>query len=1573
MIGQTLGQYEIREEAGRGGMAVVYRAYQPTMERDVAIKVIQVSAGHAEEALGRFRREARLIARLEHPHILPVYDYDGEHDPPYIVMRYLDGGTLADLLEEGPLPLDRLTPLLRQVALALDYAHRQGVIHRDVKPSNILIDREGHALVTDFGIGRLVTAGQAGEQLTVAGALVGTPEYIAPEQALGAEEVDRRVDIYGLGVVLFQCLTGELPYEADSLGSLLAQHLQGPIPSAFERNHDLPPAVDGVVARALAKDPGERYQTTMALVDDLALALQSETGIEEAPAPGEPPYKGLAYFDVEDAHLFYGREALTAALVDHLKEGSFLAIVGASGSGKSSVARAGLVAAVQQGEMLSGSETWPVHIITPTARPLETLALSLTRGEAGVTGAKALTRDLAEDPNSLHLYVRRLLEGKNPSRLLLLVDQFEELFTLCKDEGERRAFVDNLVRATAAEVDGPTTVAITLRADFYHHCLQYETLRPALERSQKITGPMNRAELRRMIAGPAVDNGWTLEEGLVERLLQDVGDEPGMLPLLSHALHETWSRRRGRTMTHLGYQEAGGVAGAIAQTAEATYQALEAEEQGIARNIFLRLTGWGEGTQDTRRRAGLSELVPGGQGADEVGRVLARLADARLVITEEETAEVTHEALIREWPRLLEWLDEDREGLRLQRGLSAAAAEWESHGREPSFLYRGQRLAALEDWGRGASVALSEVEGAFLAASREESERQEQARLEGQRKEQQLLAEQRAAGRLRRLALALAVFIVVAVVAAIIAGSNASKASKAQATAEAESEIRATAQVVAENERDRADEEAEAARQAEEEASAAEADALREAERAQQAEEAAVAAQAETERQRRVVLAQSLAAIGPTVLEQSNDSVVATLLALEAANINQEVGGELSWAVELGLQQALGGAFTSTIFGSHDGAVRSAAFSPDGRTLATVGADGLIRLWDLTGGGAPPLVRQGFEIPAGTVSNPGAARIVPVINSVAFAPGGQTLATGGADQAVRLWDGRDPDSPPAVFQGHIAEVNAVAFSPDNRILASGSDDRTIRLWNVDEVEVSPLILEDQASSIRSLAFAPDGLTLASGSADGRIFLWVLAAAGPSFISLEGHEGSVLGLAFTPDGGILASSGGDGAVRLWDMATPGESTLLFQGEEAMWSVAIDGEGESLAAAGGDGLLRLWDLSDPGAAPAVLKGHEEPVYTVAFATDGKTLVSGSRDTTVRLWGAASSLIQPDVVEGGHGRIDGLAFAPDDETLASASDQGGSIHLWDLADLAASPTVLQHEDGRFLEVKFSSDGRYLASAGSAVLLWNAADPFTEPETLLSAYPYADSNSILPIEDIDFSPDDRRLATSYQRVLLWDLALPNHPVDYLGELGFAGDYQKVAYSPDGRRLAATNVHFSSPSLLLWDLESGDVEPAILIDEKMEEAGDIRSMAFTPDGRTLVTGGLRRPVRLWDVTDLGAQPVERLVSADVLSLAISPNGQRLALALEDGTVQVWSLVDDLTSPPIILRGHEGSVQAVAYSPDGLILASGGFDGTIRLWPTLEGLREIGCQQVRRNLTREEWALYLGEEEPYRPTCPDLE
>jgi transcriptional regulator with XRE-family HTH domain/energy-coupling factor transporter ATP-binding protein EcfA2 len=816
------------------------------------------------------------------------------------------------------------------------------------------------------------------------------------------------------------------------------------------------------------------------------LELAQSARQEDAPTPGIAPYKGLLFFDESDSGLFFGREALTAHLVSHVMNLAmdastrFLAVVGASGSGKSSLVHAGLAVGLKRAG-------WDTRVFTPTASPLRML-------EANLNPARA----------------------KPAERLLLLVDQFEEVFTLCHDEMERIAFIEKLL-TSAQDKSKQITVVVALRADFYSHCAQYPLLRQAVAAQQEYIGQMNREELCRAIEEPAKRGGWEFEPGLVNILLNDIGaqgtsePEPGALPLLSHALLATWERRRGHMLTLDGYHASGGVRGAIAETAESVFtDQLNQTQQEIARDIFLRLTELGEGTEDTRRRAALNELVRQSAEAIQLRAVLNTLAESRLIILNEDSAEVAHEALIREWQRLHEWLTQDREGLLLHRHLTESAHEWEVRRQDPSELYRGARLAQAREWASANEERLNEVERAFLAAAIEqeqhdflEREVQRQRELEAAQKlaeaekQRAEIESQRAkehvhtAAQLRKRARYLRGAFTIALIMALIALFFGAQSREAALTAQA-------------NER--------------------------------------------------TAFSRELAAASISNLDVDPERSI--LLGLEAVLVTYSVDKSWTTEAEDALRRALLASRVELTLRGHTDWVEGVAFSPDGTRLATSSHDGTAKVWDAA---------TGQElISLSTDANN---------TNIAFSPDGTRLAApsalelgaelGWAPSTVgtaKVWDVATAKEL-LTLRGHTDWVSGVAFSPDGTRLATASDDRTAKVWDAATGE-QLLTLTGHTASVYRVAFNPDGTRLATASNDGTAKLWD-AMTGQELRTFAGHTGWVNSVAISPDGSRLATASSDRTAIIWDVAT-GKELLILRGHlDGVASVAFSPDGTRLA--------------------------------------------------------------------------------------------------------------------------------------------------------------------------------------------------------------------------------------------------------------------------------------------------------------------------------------------------------------------------------------------------------------------------
>ncbi|MEA2009453.1 MAG: protein kinase [Actinomycetota bacterium] len=657
---QGLPGYELREEVGSGAFGVVHRAYQPSVGREVAIKIIRPEYANDPQFIRRFEVEAQLVARLEHPHIVPLHDYWRNPDGAFLVMRWLGGGTLKSRISGGMMTLQETNALLADIGPALAFAHRRGVVHRDIKPSNVLLDDEGSAYLSDFGIASDVARNGVG--------------------SIGQ-------DLQALAVLLGQCLGEE---------------------------------VEDAVADVLDRATSEG---SLADVDSFMAAWGQAIGSEGSDprvvafTPTRNPYKGLSAFGELDAADFHGRDAEIEEIVNTLANHSLIAVIGPSGIGKSSVVRAGMIPVLRAGA-IPGSDGWLITGMLPGAYPYEELATALMR--VAVEMPTDLEEDLHRDPRGLIRSVNRYVpEGET---VLLVVDQFEELFTLAQGE-EREAFLAMLA-ATVGDERSNVRIVVTMRADFFDRPLRFAALGDALRAGTiPIAAPSDEG-LNAIVTRPAESVGVAFERGLVDRIVGEVKHQPGALPLLEFSLTELFEHRDTDLLTLDAYETSGGVLGALGRRAESTYTNLDAEGQKAARETFLRLVNVTESGRDTRRRVRLTELERLGFTGLVLRDMLEAFGHHRLLtfdrdsVTRGPTVEVAHEAILTEWPRFAGWIDEHREDLLLRSRLAVAVADWEGAGRTDTYLLTGGRLDQHEDWTAGTELTLTTAEEEFLAASR---------------------------------------------------------------------------------------------------------------------------------------------------------------------------------------------------------------------------------------------------------------------------------------------------------------------------------------------------------------------------------------------------------------------------------------------------------------------------------------------------------------------------------------------------------------------------------------------------------------------------------------------------------------------------------------------------------------------------------------------------------------------------------------------------------------------------------------------------------------------------------------
>ncbi|WDV52905.1 hypothetical protein PV963_22345 [Streptomyces coeruleorubidus] len=1220
-----------------------------------------------------------------------------------------------------------------------------------------------------------------------------------------------------------------------------------------------------------------------------ASAEQERSAAEGPPAPGGVcPYRGLASYRREDARWFFGRERSTDALVAQLRAvaetGGLVMLVGASGAGKSSLLNAGLVPALRDGALDDDGEdgdrgddgggdgrATEVVQLVPGGDPLAELTRCIPELGPVVSAVIAADEPTGEDPvvattadprvrsttvdppvrsttvdppvqrgrdvRDIRAAVAAWARRQAPAgaRPVVIVDQFEETFTLCPDEAERRAFVE-VLHAACSPGDGdpaPAVVVLGIRADFYERCLRYPELADALQHRHMVLGPLTTAELREAVTGPAKAVGLELEPGLAELIVREVSaDSPrgahdaGVLPLLSHALLATWQRRKAGRLTLAGYRAAGGIQGAVAATAERAWSGLDPAARTAARLLLLRLVRLGEDTQATRRRGTRRQLADESTDPGKTEESLEALVRARLVTLDAETVEITHEALLHAWPRLRDWIDEDRQGNLLRQRLEEDGRAWEESDRDTSLLYRGSRLEQAHGWAKSTGdtfLTRSAVE--FLAAS--------------------VRLRRRIIWISRSAVAALVVLAVLAVGAAVVAWQQRDEAVFEQVLAQADrvqyTDPSLSAQLDLVAHRLRPDDKGANSR-----------------------------------------LISIVNAPLATPLVGHTGAVYLTTFSpdgrtLATASYDRTV--RLWNVADPKRPKPLGKPLTG-----HTSWVSSAVFSPDGRTLASAADDGTIRLWDVTDPAHPQPLARPLTGHDGT------------IYLIAFSPDGRTLASVGDDHTVRLWDVADPKRPKALgkpLTGHKAAVRSVAFSPDGRTLAAGGDDGTIRLWDVTQPRRPEPVgepLTGHTDTVHSVAFSPDGRTLASGSADDTVRLWNMTdrrRAAAIGAPLTGHTGAVWSVAFSPDGNMLAAASADSTASLWKVSDPAYPSQvggpLAGSSGEMYALGFSPDGRTLATGTGDNKVRLWSLPT-----ADMIGR-----TGVFRPDGRVLATAALDGRVRLWdvrkpGRPVPMGEPFRPKGG---VRSLEFSRNGRTLAVVTGNR-AVQLWNVGDPDrpvphGSPVPLRI---RFADpLAFSPDGRLLATAydDRTIRLWDVGDP-SRPRPI--GAPLTGHKGY--VNSLVFSPDGHTLASGSAdgTIRLWNATDPGRPVLRGAPLkGHLGAVNVLAYSPDGHTLASGG---DDNSVRLWDIEGPSKASQRRSLTGHTEA--VVSLTFSRNGRTLASGGNDSTVRLWNVSDPSkAGPIGQSMSPNAKSgtfLAFSPNSHMLGVSSGTDTIRLWNL-----------------------------------------------------------------------------------
>ncbi|WP_375470910.1 caspase family protein, partial [uncultured Nostoc sp.] len=960
----------------------------------------------------------------------------------------------------------------------------------------------------------------------------------------------------------------------------------------------------------------------------------------------ECPYQGLKAFEAEQKQFFFGRKQVVRKILEKLALKPFVPIIGASGSGKSSVVQAGLIPELDH-------SVWQIlPPIKPGFQPLQELRGVLKAFFPGARKEKLLWELITKEANPLPVILEHLTGAE---KFLLVVDQFEELFTVSAAEQKQR-FIELLTQVVDM-TDSQLKVVITMRSDFIEPCLDYPSLNKLIENQLVLMPRITGVDLKETITEPAKLQGHSVEERLVLKILEDVGKEPGYLPLMEFALTRLWEKRdqQKHQLTLEQYENFQGLTGALNFHAENVYlyedyqqdspiQERNEKEKDWIGQIFLRLvrTEEGEGEKDTRQRQPKAKLLVIAGYNEKQQQALSELLDeglvkGRLLVAGKDEQgkawiDLAHEALIEGWQRFAQWRQQDRDLLWLSDRLADALREWLNKGKNETYLMQGGLLAEVrENWEQ-----LEFMQGRLLAEVRENLEKLEflsspQAKnfyqLSDAYEQHQIatlekaLTESRLREKAARVENLLPFQPLDSLVLAIQAmGENYEKLPQQILAPVQNSLIRVMNKVrisipfcVHEG----------------------------------------------------YVWSVAISADGQTIVSGGTDSTVRL------------------WNRQgLPLAQPLR---------SHEGYVWSVAISADGQTIVSGGKDGIVRLWN----------RQGKVLAEPLCGHQGD------VNSVAISGDGQTIVSGGTDGTVRLWNRQGfPLAQP--LRGHQGDVWSVTISSDGQTIVSGGTDGTVRLWNRQGFPLAQPLRGHQGD-VWSVTISGDGRTIVSGGTDSTVRLWKRQGL-PLAEPLRGHQGDVSSVTISGDGQTIVSGGTDGTVRLWNHQGLPLAEPLRGHERIVNSVAISSNGQTIVSSGEDRTVRLWNCQGLSLAQP-LRGHERIVNSVAISGNGQMIVSSGEDRTVRLWNRQGFLLAQPLC-GHEGDVNSVAISADGQTIVSGGTDG-IVRLWNRQGFPLAQPLRGHE-GYVNSVAISADGQTIVSGGDdgTVRLWNCQGlPLAEP----------------------------------------------------------------------------------------------------------------------------------------------------------------------------------------------------------------------------------------------------------------------
>jgi WD40 repeat protein/DNA-binding SARP family transcriptional activator len=1338
--------YELRALIGDGQLGEVHRAYQPSVGREVAVRIFGPGIVGHPQFVRRFETAAQRITRVEHPRVVPLMDYWREPTRAVMVSRLMTGGDLTDRIPANGMEAAPALALFETVALGVASAHRHGVVHGRIRPENVLFDEEDNAYVADVGV----------DEICAGIVTFATDAYDAPER-LGGNLATVAADIYSLGVLAHQLLSGSAP------------PLDGPLAVGDD-------AFGRVISKATEPDPSRRHGSVAELLSDLGDALAVPVGPTAAFVAARNPYRGLESFERADAADFHGRDLAIAEMVALLEREPLLLVVGPSGVGKSSVVNAGVVPSLAGGA-IAGSDRWLVTAMAPGRNPFDQLAAVL--GHVANVAVPDIASELTTASTALADIVGRLVPDNTP--VVIVIDQLEELFTHTVDETERRAFLQMLVEHAARPVTDVRIVA-TLRADFFDRPLSYPGFGDAVRGRTFALGAMSPEDIADAVRLPAAAVGVQVEPALVERIATESTQQPGALPLVQHTMAELFEERETNVITLAAFDEMGGLAGSVGRRAEAIFAALDERARDDTRRVFIRLVTVSDNHDDTRRRVRRTELERLGIGSDDLDKVLTEFGRHRLLTfdrdstTRTPTVELAHEALISEWDRYRHWIDDAREDLLTQRRVETAAHDWVDAGSDASFLYTGGRLELTEAWAGSSAVTLSDAEQRFLHASRIKANRDRTART-------------------RRRRLVTGVLVSALFAATTMAGLAFSQRRDADARANESEARRTAARALIETPYDRALLLAvEATRLWD--SPETRGNVLTTIERSRQ-----VTGVIHSGGPRLLDVAVSPdgthAAVvdhrdAITLYDLSHRRAIATLAAQGIGYRTPAFspdGNRLAvtsfptrcWMGEACDQSGI------EVYDAHDLhplnlryeglglAAVDLQYSPSGEMIAAVPPlpfaepDGNVSIWRVD---EPDRPIARFTVDPGEIRNPTVDSLPP--GWLSFSPDSSRLYAGGAGPTLEF----DLDSEQRVqtFEGD----GALALSPDGRSIAVLDSPTRVSLFDTpDGRRRAELIGHD--GLVTAAAFSPDGERVATVSNDESVMIWD-AATGKRLAVLDGHDGSVLGVAFSADGRSLYTAAADGSLIMWDTDGAGGAARRVVGASSTTSLGVElwisPTADSVVMVDSDWTtLRVTSLA--GGQPAETEAIDWA--WVAYSPDGTRFAVVSDTGALSLFDAVDGSLLASTPGREIGNFGAVAFSADGSTVLVA-DRDGIVTEHDGRTL--EPT------GRSLDVGVEPAAIRTAADGLVAVVSLSADRDDGTEIVFGDF---DEDDIVrrvevpvPLARTNFSPDGRYFAVGgYDgRLIVVDVASgrfvgPEDPVH-------SGPIAWVTFSPDGETLAS-------------------------------------------------------------------------------------------------------------------------------------------------------------------------------------------